>query len=111
MEEIILNIYLIVEDDLVTGFKAKAYKQSGSDDEKILFLKKNAKADFANAYVFESPMDRKGNFMPYNRFAKLERQGLHYRLFEEIFQNFDIPDKPLVCVTPIVDGEFVGEEF
>ncbi len=111
MEEIILNIFLIIEEDHVTGFKAKGYKQTGNDEEKILFLKKNAKKDFETAYAFDAPMDKRGKFMPYNRFAKLERQGLHYRLFEEIFQNFDIPDKPLVCVTPIVDGKFVGEEF
>lgn len=111
MEETILNIYLIIDDELVTGFKAKAYKQVGDDDEKIVFLKKNAKSDFETAYYFDSPIDKRGKHMPYNRFAKLEKQGMHYQLFEEIFQKFDIPDNPLVCVTPIVDGEFVGEEF
>lgn len=111
MEETILNIYLIIDDDLVTGFKAKAYQQTGSDNEKIVFLKKNAKSGFETAFYFDSPIDKRGKHMPYNRFAKLEKQGMHYQLFEEIFQKFDIPDNPLVCVTPIVDGEFVGEEF
>jgi hypothetical protein len=111
MEETILNIYLIIYNDLVTGFKAKAYLQTGSDEEKIIFLKRNAKNDFETAYFFDSPVDKRGQFMPYNRFTKLEKHGMHYQLFEEIFQKFDIPDKPLVCVTPIVDGKFVGEEF
>ena len=111
MEETILNIYLIIDEDLVTGFKAKAYVKAGSDEEKIIFLKQNAKLDFETAFAFDSPIDKQGKFMPYSRFAKLEKQGMHYMLFEEIFQKFDIPDKPLVCVSPIVDGEFVGEEF
>ena len=111
MQETIVNIYLVINDELVTGFKAKAYKQIGTDEEKINFLKRNAKSDFDSAYVFEAPVDRQGKFMPYNRFAKLEKQGMHYKLFEEIFTEFEVPDKPLICVTPIVNGEFYGEEF
>jgi len=111
LNETIVNIYLIIEDDLVTGFKAKAYEHEGTDNEKIDFLKRNAKSDFDSAYVFEAPIDKFGKFMPYKRFAKFEKQGMHYKLFEEIFSEFKVPDKPLVCVTPIVDGEFYGEEF
>ena len=111
MKEIIVNIYLIIEDGLVISFKAKAYEQEGTDDEKINFLKRSAKSDFDTAYVFDAPIDKFGKFMPYNRFAKFEKQGMHYKLFEEIFTEFKVPDKPLICVTPIVDGEFYGEEF
>lgn len=111
MHETIVNIFLIIDDELVTGFKAKAYQQSGSDEEKINFLKRNAKADFDSAYAFDAPSDKYGKFMPYNKFAKLEKRGMHYSLFEEIFAEFEVPDKPLICVTPIVDGEFYGEEF
>lgn len=111
MNETIVNIYLIIDDGLVTGFKAKAYEQTGSDNEKISYLKQNAKQDYDSAYVFDAPIDKLGKFMPYNRFAKFEKQGLHYKLFEEIFTEFNVPDKPLICVTPIVDGEFYGEEF
>ncbi|MCZ7601566.1 MAG: hypothetical protein QY331_11020 [Melioribacteraceae bacterium] len=111
MLETIVNIYLIIQKDFVTGFKALSYKQSGTDEEKIIFLKKSAKEDFESAILFEAPVDKKGQYMPYSRFAKLEKQGMHYRLFEEIFTEFNVPDKPLICVTPIVDGEFYGEEF
>lgn len=111
MNETILNIYLVIENDIVTGFKAKAYQKEGTDQDKIYFLKKSAKQDYNSAYVFDAPSDKSGKFMRYSRFAKLEKQGLHYRLFEEIFTEFNVPDKPLICVTPIVDGEFYGEEF
>ena len=111
MEETILNIYLLINDELVTGFKAKPHKLTGTDDEKIDFLKRNAKLDFDTAIQFDPPIDKSGRFMSYSRFAKLEKQGMHFNLFEEIFTKFEVPDKPLICVTPIVDGDFYGEEF
>ena len=77
----------------------------GKDDEKIAFLKSKAVEDFASAYVFDAPQNKKGEYMPYKKFAKLESQGMQYRLFEEIFQKFKVPEQPLICVTPVVDGE------
>ena len=109
MLETILNIYLIIENGYVKAFRAKAYSREGNDSEKIQFLKENARKDLGTSYNFEPPIDRSGKFMPYGRFAKLEKQGLHFQLFEEIFSKFDIPENPLICVTPVVDGEFYGE--
>ncbi|MCL4550970.1 MAG: hypothetical protein M1495_20655 [Bacteroidetes bacterium] len=43
--------------------------------------------------------------MSYKKFSKLESNGLQYRLFEEIFGKFNVPQNPLICVTPVVDGE------
>jgi len=103
--EIILNIYLIIDKSIVTAFKAKAYEQEGSDENKIKFLRERAREDYQRAYSFEAPKDNRGNFMPYKKFSKLESSGMHYRLFEEIFEKFKVPEKPLICVTPVVDGE------
>lgn len=107
LEETILNIYLIIEKNLVIGFRALSYVKEGSDDEKISFLKSKAEEDFEEAEVFPAPSDKAGNYMTYNRFAKLEKQGMHYRLFENIFESFDIPENPLICVTPVTDGEIL----
>lgn len=109
MEETILNIYLIIDKGKVIEFKAKAYKMEGFDDEKIQFLKENARKDFNSSYVFEAPSNKRGEFMAYNKFAKLEEQGMHYELFEEIFSNFSVPENPLICVTPVVDGKIIGD--
>ncbi len=109
MKEIILNIYLIIENGEVTNFKALSYDREGSDEEKIRFLKDNAEADFTKADDFDAPCDNKGNLMSYNRFSKLEKQGMHFTLFERIFKTFNVPENPLICVTPIVDGEYYGE--
>ena len=109
MLETILNIYLIIENQFVVAFKVKAYEKEGGDDNKIKFLKERAQQDLKSAYTFDAPMNRAGEFMTYKNFSKLEKQGMHYRLFEDIFAQFNIPENPLICVTPIVDGEFYGE--
>lgn len=105
MTETILNIYLIIDKNFVTAFKCKAYEQDGTDEEKIKFLKEHAKDDFTSSYHFEAPQNKRGEFMPYKKFSKIESQGLQYKLFEKIFQKFAVPEKPLICVTPVVDGE------
>ena len=105
MNEIILNIYLIINNGAVEEFRAFSYKMEGGDDKKIDFLKSHAKEDFSNAVRFDAPSDEKGKFMSYNKFHKLEKRGLHFQLFEEIFQRYSVAANPLICVTPVVDGE------
>lgn len=108
MNETIANIFLIINNGYVESFKAKAYEAEGADEDKIEFLKRNAKPDFNSAYHFDAPQNKRGDFMKYNKFAKLEKQGRQYELFEEIFQKFQLPEKPLICVTPVVDGKIIG---
>jgi hypothetical protein len=105
LNETILNIYLVINNGLVTEFRVMAYEMEGGDDRKIDFLKSKARGDFEKAYKFDAPTDKQGKFMSYNRFHKFEKRGMHFQLFEEIFSSFNIPEKPMVCVTPVVDGE------
>ncbi len=105
MNEIILNIYLIINKGLVEEFRAVAYDKEGGDDNKIKFLKSRAKEDYNKAYKFDAPIDEKGKFMSYKRLHKFEKRGMHFQLFEEIFSKFNVPEHPLICVTPVVDGE------
>ena len=107
MKERILNIYLIIEDHHVTGFKAFSYDEEGTDYEKIDFLKAHAREDFDKAEDFPAPVNKLGKYMNYNKFAKLEKQGMQFRLFEEIFSKFNVPENPLICVTPVVDGKIL----
>lgn len=108
MLETILNIYLIIDNNLITAFKAKSYQAEGSDEKKINFLKSCAVDDYQSAYTFKAPIDKKNQFMPYKKFSKLERHGMQFQLFEEIFQKFEVPENPLICVTPVVDGKILG---
>ncbi|NOX17089.1 MAG: hypothetical protein GXO87_02270 [Chlorobi bacterium] len=109
VSETILNIYLVIEKDYVTGFRAKAYKSDEGDNQKIEFLKNRAKEDFNSAYRFDAPQNDRKEFMKYKSFSKLESKGMHFQLFEEIFQKFEVPENPLICVTPVVDGEIISE--
>ncbi len=63
-----------------------------------------AKEDFYSAERFDAPQNKKEQFMLYSKFAKLELQGMQYQLFEEIFRKYEVPQNPLICVTPVVDG-------
>ena len=108
MNEVILNIYLIINEGLVVEFKAYSYQVEGGDDYKIDYLKKQAAEDFSRAYHFDAPSDKHGKYMSYNKFAKLERRGRQFELFEEIFSSFNLPEKPLICVTPVVDGKIIS---
>jgi hypothetical protein len=105
MSETIVNIFLIIESGSVVELRAKKYEADGTDDSKIGFLKERAREDYEPAEIFDAPRNRRGEFMPYKKFSKLESQGMHYRLFEEIFTRYRVPQNPLICVTPVVDGE------
>ena len=95
---------------MVTAFRAKGYESDEGDQEKIRFLKSRVKPDFDGAYKFDAPIDKNGRFMNYSKFARLEERGMHFQLFEEIFQSFEVPENPLVCVTPVVDGKILAME-
>ena len=109
MNEIILNIYLIINNGLVEEFRVVSYEKEGGDDRKIEFLKTHAKDDYPKATIFNAPSDENGKFMSYNKFHKLEKRGMHFQLFEEIFQRFGVAENPLICVTPVVDGKIYAE--
>ena len=110
MNEIILNIYLIINNGLVEEYRVVAYEREGGDDNKMKYLKSRAREDFPSAYKFDAPKDKKGKFMSYNRLHKLEKRGMHFELFEEIFSSFKVAEQPLICVTPVVDGEIYAGE-
>ena len=109
MSERILNIYLIINNNLVEEFRAIRYEKDGNDDEKIEYLKSQVNEDFPKAFHFDAPQDNKGHYMNYKKFSKLEKKGRHFELFENIFSSFDVPEQPLVCVTPVVDGKIFSE--
>lgn len=109
MEENILNLFVIIKDGIITGIKAISHSKDGNDDEKIVFLKNSARNDFVIAEDFQAPYDKKNKMMTYKQFSKLERQGLQYQLFENIFNHFNLPENPIICLTPVVNGEILSE--
>ena len=110
MNETILNIYVIIENGYVIEYRANAYETDGDDEDKIKYLKKRVKEDYSKAYKFNAPSDKYGRFMKYNKFAKLEDRGKHPHLYEEIFDQFNISERPLICVTPVVGGKIISAD-
>jgi len=107
MNELILNIYIVIENGKVVEFRAISYEMEGGDNTKIKYLKDNAPADFEKAVNFYAPCDKNGEFMPHSSFARLEKKGRQFELFEEIFAHFNVPEHPLICVTPVQDGKIL----
>lgn len=105
--ETILNIYIIVNDGRVRKFKAKSYQAEGTDREKIDFLQSKVHSDLSAAKEFDAPVSSTGSYMTYSKFAKLEERGMQKDLYGAIFEAFDLPDNPLICVTPVVDGKII----
>ncbi|MFA6978523.1 MAG: hypothetical protein WC209_04280 [Ignavibacteriaceae bacterium] len=108
MTEKILNLYLVIEQGVIEEFRAYSYEADGSDEEKISLLKTNAANDFHSSFKFDAPVSNAGKKMKYKQFSRLEKQGKQFLLFEEIFQKFQVPDSPLVCLTPVVDGKILS---
>ena len=107
-EETIINLFLIIEKDSIVQFKALSHKVSGSDEEKIAFLKSKVEGDFQIAEEFESPQNEKGEFITYKDFEKFEKAGLHFNFFEGIFRTYEVGSEPLICVTPVVEGKILN---
>lgn len=109
MKELILNIYLIINDNIITELRGLSYEFEGSDEEKINLLKKRAGEDFPASFHFQPPKDKKGNLMTAKKFLKLKKYNLETSLFEEIFERFNVSENPLICVTPVIDGKIIME--
>ncbi|MFH0734274.1 MAG: hypothetical protein V1773_08230 [bacterium] len=109
MKEKIVNIYLVINNNFIKEFRASQYLLNGTDEEKVNYLMEKAAADFETAVVFEAPVDKKGNYMKYKSFSKLAKRGMEHQLFEDIFEDFGLPEKPLICVTPVVDGKIISK--
>lgn len=114
--EIIWNLWYVTNRTIISSLRAKAYVASGSDDEKLQFLRKRANHDFHDAQVHPIPDDLKADV----RFvdgstevtagkacahATLEFMGGYRALFREILLNtpktnfrFD-PQQAMMCIT------------
>ncbi len=108
--EVILNIYLIVEEGMIIEYRAYSYVMGGRDDIKRKFLKTKAPEDFERALSFEAPINKKGKFMSLYRYLKLARRRRHFALFRKIFIHFKAPKDPMINVTFIINGKIADDD-
>jgi hypothetical protein len=123
-QEIILNLWYVIDDDgLIYSLRARCYVHSGTDDEKLAFLRSLAETDYliaqpfpipewAHTTIHEGETSRK---LPVALYEGLRASGHFGRLFEEAYQTMQsqlpvqtklgIGQDPLVCITPLRGDE------
>ncbi len=119
--EIILNLWYVFDDrGVIYSLRARAYVQSGPDEEKLRFLQRFAETDYLIARPFPVPercftkvvTGATEKWMPFMLVQTLEAHGgsmTAAELFEEAFDaiqkdlpastKLSIPEDPVVCLT------------
>jgi hypothetical protein len=108
--EKIVNIYVVIKNGFVVNLFAKDYTKDGEDQEKVQFLFENAENDFPTALEYGAAVNKNGEFLSYKQFNKLEKRGMHFQMFQHIFEELEMGNSPLICVTPIVDGKILSKK-
>lgn len=122
--EIVMNLWYVIDDlGMIYSLRARCYVRSGSDEEKLTFLRSCAETDFLIAQPFPVPerlhttvIERENRqSMPVASHAALEAIGGVKLLFEEVYQEMEkqlpaqttlcIGRDPLVCITPLLSDE------
>jgi hypothetical protein len=122
--EIIMNVWYVIDDlGMIYSLRARCYVRSGSDEEKLAFLRSCAETDFLIAQPFPVPErlhttvieGENRQRMPVASYAALEATGGVGLLFEEVYQEMEkqlptqtklcIGSDPLVCITPLLTDE------
>lgn len=113
--EIILNLWFVHDvDGFIYSLRGRAYLGYGSDAEKLAFLQQFAKKDYLIAQPFPIPKSFwvMGKAVTHqSRVPSIGSSGL----FEEVFKAlndalpsqtpFNIPAKPLTCITPLLGDD------
>ena len=119
--EVILNLWYVTNRVIISSLRAKTYVASGSDDEKLSFLRMRANQDFREAQVYEIPDDLKADVKLVDGKTEIEAgkacthdtlefMGGIPALFREIILNipktgfhFD-PHQAMMCITALEEG-------
>ena len=120
--EVILNLWYVTNRVVISSLRAKAYVASGSDDEKLRFLRMRANLDFGDAQVYPVPENLKADVTMVDgstevaagkacTHATLEFMGGYPALFRDIIMNvpktdfrFD-PTRAMTCITGLEKGQ------
>ena len=125
MTERIFNLYLFIQSGLtpsgiIRELGVWVHERSGTDSDKIAFLQTQAAADLAEAQRFPVPAQyvlvainsaETQAGLDYRGYEKLVQGGRHLEVFEEVFQAIHAPADPLICITPVVDGNIQFGDF
>lgn len=116
MRETVYNLFLFVEDGIITGLGVTSHEVGGSDTEKVALLQRNVRDDLATVRRFPVPSRFKvkgvaggrerivSGLLTFERYRQLAEANDHLDVFEELFNAIGAPPDPLMCITPVVDG-------
>ncbi len=107
------NLFYFVEGDLVVELGAWYHKLAGDDVGKMFRLQQLAAEDLGrarrfplpNRFVYVDPVlkIRRPRATRYQTFLALAEQG-GCEAFEEVLAALSAGPRPMMCITPIVDG-------
>lgn len=107
MKENIYNCYYFVEGNVITHLGVKESIVSGTDKEKLQYLKSNIRSDLEviDKYPVPKSICNEKEQLTVDHYSAMIRVGRSNELFEEVFQILSASQMPLFVSTPVVDGE------
>ncbi|MDX1461354.1 MAG: hypothetical protein R3348_09895 [Xanthomonadales bacterium] len=119
--EVILNLWYVTDGFIISSLRSRAYVASGTDEEKLSFLRKRANSDFTNAQSHPIPESMKAEIKLVGESGDatvgrecthqmLELMGGYVALFRDVISatpshghRFD-KSQAMMCVTGLVKG-------
>jgi hypothetical protein len=112
MKERIFNLFIYSNLDVISQIGVVFHEISGTDEEKLAFLKRRVNTDFGIAEKFPIPMNIVTKYqgairgsIDYNIFRDLSYKGEALTIFEDVFVMHRASENPLVVLTPVINGQ------
>ncbi len=114
MSETAVNLFLYVEGGVVKSLGAVPHVFDSADEVEIVaFLQSRVALDSTQAVRYALPVAGIKRWLgvdatqglPFELFSYFARTGNALRLFEGPLRAVNAPERPCVCITPIVDGK------
>lgn len=111
------NLFAFLHGEDVYALGAKRHDEDLTEAEMLAFLQMAVPHDAIAAYrqgfkvaSYTTELSDGTVALPGHLFGKLQRTGQVLGLFEGIFQRFNAPEDPLVCLTIVRDGVPVNDD-
>lgn len=117
-KEVIFNFFLIMKNDVITKVGYKTHEISGTDDDKILFLKSHLDRDKNDLIYLSIPKSFRIKHLgsnekagiSLNQYNNLVLNNTVAILFEEAFSTYNVSQTPLFISTILKNGKITITE-